>query len=848
MKLLPNPSNASPIKLGRWLRLNAVLLALVFLVSWSFPVATLSLKLNDFFFHLRRPLPVSDQVALVLIDDASLDHYGRWPWPRAKLAQLINAVSAQHPKAIGLDVLLPEPEDEVNDAALTRAIQSAPNMVLAAKISSSMNTRLWVDPIPRFAQAAKGVGHVQAITDFDGLCRSVPDVEPSAEGLREAFALKLAQLAKPQVKAAELSSDASSSGVVVMQTPRPMLIDFRRQYEAGTEPQPFIALSAGDVLSGKNSVGLSGKAVLIGFGSIEVSDRLFTPVSDQLPMPGVEINANVLDMMLSGRSLEEAGKAWQLLVLVLFSVFAVWLVVREPGVRGLVVLALMVVGGYFASYFVFLKFHLLLSYGPMLAAGLLAAPIAQLENLLLVNREVTSRLQQLRGTITAAAATSFLETAAAGQSSTDSSAPLSAALATVNDPSGLHWKLGALKQLQADLSSLYTFRQTLLESMREGLAVYGADGALRFSNGTWKRFCERHHANLPDLERIAELAGGWPELKGLSLNGLSSSELSSNSLSSNVPSPNGLSSDGFSSDALSSNMLSSESKSAEGNTSTDGKSWADNEVSLGEELWLFRATRLPWTSFAEEGALLVMAEDITTRRQRDQARSEALSFVTHELRTPLVAIQGFSELLMRYPNSPASTEAPATIFRETNRLVAMINTYLEVLRLDAGARPLKRTRANVRDMVAHVEKVVRPLAAAAHVPVRVEVDTEEDFVTCDETLISGALLNLVSNAIKYGARGSEVLLRVTSTGKDVEFEVHNAGPAIPAADLEHIFERFYRPSRSESIPGWGLGLSFVRRICQQHGGKVHVSSNEISGTSFQFTLPRGALEVSEVAP
>jgi len=66
--------------------------------------------------------------------------------------------------------------------------------------------------------------------------------------------------------------------------------------------------------------------------------------------------------------------------------------------------------------------------------------------------------------------------------------------------------------------------------------------------------------------------------------------------------------------------------------------------------------------------------------------------------------------------------------------------------------------------------------------------------------------------------------------------------------LEQLFERFYRPARSESIPGWGLGLNFVRRISQQHGGKVHVSSNKISGTSFSFTLPRGAMEVTEVLP
>ncbi|HZI56859.1 MAG TPA: CHASE2 domain-containing protein, partial [Verrucomicrobiae bacterium] len=145
MKLFSNSNNQGPITRGRWIRLNAVLLALVFLVSLSFPVSTLSQKLNDFFFRLRRPLPVSSQVALVLIDDATLAQQGRWPWPRAKLAMLVRAVSAQQPKAIGMDILLPEAEDEQNDAALASAIQSAPNMVLAAKISSSPTGNLWMD-------------------------------------------------------------------------------------------------------------------------------------------------------------------------------------------------------------------------------------------------------------------------------------------------------------------------------------------------------------------------------------------------------------------------------------------------------------------------------------------------------------------------------------------------------------------------------------------------------------------------------------------------------------------------------------------------------------------------------
>src|SRR5579864_5465979 len=401
MKLFSNSSSkpARPVTWGRWIRLNAVLLGLVLLVSLSFPVSTLSQKLNDFFFRLRRPLPVSNQVALVLIDDASLEQHGRWPWPRAELAKLIRAVSAQNPKAIGVDVLLPEVEDEQNDSALANAIQSAPNIVLAAKISTSPTGNLWMDPLPRFAQVAKGVGHVQAIIDFDGLCRSIPEQEPSADGLRPAFALKLAELAKPGVLAKKVVLDANLPGVERMATPPPMLIDYRPQFEPGEPNPPFVVVSAGDLLAGKPAPQLAGKAVLIGFGGIDISDRLITPVSNQLPMPGVEINANVTDMALSGRILSQIGNLGQLTLLVLMSVVSLWVVVRYPGVRGLLILVGMLGGLYLAAYFLFADFHRLLSYGPLLVAGVLAAPIAQLENLLIVDREVTSRLQQLRHAI-----------------------------------------------------------------------------------------------------------------------------------------------------------------------------------------------------------------------------------------------------------------------------------------------------------------------------------------------------------------------------------------------------------------------------------------------------------------
>ncbi len=766
---------------GRWLRRNLILLAIVGLVSMSFPVMKLSQSLTDFFFRVRGPQPVSQQVALVLIDDATLAHYGRWPWQRAQLAQLIRAVSAQKPKAIGLDVLLPEVEDEANDAALQSAIAAAPNLVLGAKISGSLDNNLWIDPLPRFSKSAKGVGHVQAIVDGDGVCRSIPLEEPSLDGARPAFALKIAELVNPQLvnlKPAKTESSSSVSAPALQKfETHPLLIDFRHQFEPG-EKSPFVVISAGELLSGAQHTELRDKAVLIGFGGIEMSDRLATPVSNQLPMPGVEINANVVDMLLSGRTIRYVSLTWQWLLVALTSCFALWLVARYPGARGLFLLSILLLAGYAGAYLLFVHTHQLLVYTPILLAGFLAAPLAQLENLLLVDREITFRLQQLRQTVRPGR-----------QQNNVDARPMQSRR--------LHWKLAALNELQDELSSLYRFHQTLLESMREGLAVYGQDGVLRFGNPTWRKFCANQSADPTQLSSLSQMTSAWPEFAAVA---------------------------------------------------QTGGTWIETELPLGDDLWHLYAVPLPWTSFAQEGAVMIIAEDITVRRQRDQARSEALSFVTHELRTPLIAIQGFSEMLMRYPNSPASADAPGTIFRETHRLVAMINTYLEVLRLDAGARPLRLTRASVRSMADHVEKVVRPLALAARIAVEVEIDPEDEHVTCDETLISGALLNLVSNAIKYGEKDSEVLVRIIAHADEVEFEVHNTGKPIPAAELKHIFERFYRPARSESIPGWGLGLSFVRRICQQHGGRIAVSSDQDVGTSFCFMLPRGVREVTEVTP
>src|SRR5262249_8644078 len=156
------------------LLLNAVLLSVVALLSLTYPVEEVSRRMGDMFFRLRRSQSSSPQVALILIDDASLQRYGRWPWKRSLLARVARAASAEHPKAIGFDILLSEPEAAKEDAQLASALKDAGNAVLVAKISDSPQGRFWVEPLPLFTKSVAAVGHAQAVLGPDGICRSVP--------------------------------------------------------------------------------------------------------------------------------------------------------------------------------------------------------------------------------------------------------------------------------------------------------------------------------------------------------------------------------------------------------------------------------------------------------------------------------------------------------------------------------------------------------------------------------------------------------------------------------------------------------------------------------------------------
>jgi two-component system sensor histidine kinase ResE len=350
-----------------------------------------------------------------------------------------------------------------------------------------------------------------------------------------------------------------------------------------------------------------------------------------------------------------------------------------------------------------------------------------------------------------------------------------------------------------ELGSLYAFDETLLEAMQEGLAVFSVDGRVIFQNPQWQSFCKEQ---------------AWDATAGLDDFATALHEPAWRDIRKSLVTPG---------------------------------AWLDSEVHLGAGLWRLRAVKLKRTSPSDASDLImVVVTDQTTRLERDRARAEALGFVTHELRTPLVSIQGFAEYLLRYSKERTSIEAASTIFQESGRLVAMINTYLDVLRLEVGARSMRTDAFQVGETVKQVARVIQPIAQASEIKISSEIAADLPALQGDPHLIEGALLNLVSNAIKYSARGSEVKLRAEVEGDGIVLEVWNPGPAIPPEELMRLFEPFYRRNEQEETSrGWGLGLAFVKRIAEQHGGKAEAWSTSESGTSFRIHLPATRFILSE---
>ncbi len=239
------------------------------------------------------------------------------------------------------------------------------------------------------------------------------------------------------------------------------------------------------------------------------------------------------------------------------------------------------------------------------------------------------------------------------------------------------------------------------------------------------------------------------------------------------------------------------------------------------------------------GVILVL---VFVRREANLSELQAdfVSKVSHELRTPLTAIRLFAETIERSRSDPATVDkCLGLLIGECERLTTRIERLLDWGRMEAGRKLYDLKPESVHDVMTDVVATFAP----ERYP-EIDFATEEaeglPAITCDRAAMVDALVNLLSNARKYGGNPPKIRLRaVAGEGNEVLFEVSDNGPGIPRAEQRRIFDKFYRidDRLSRAREGSGLGLAIVKHVLHAHGGWVQLDSEIGKGSVFRLGIP-----------
>ena len=223
-------------------------------------------------------------------------------------------------------------------------------------------------------------------------------------------------------------------------------------------------------------------------------------------------------------------------------------------------------------------------------------------------------------------------------------------------------------------------------------------------------------------------------------------------------------------------------------------------------------------------------EGLFTSQQR------LLADVSHELRTPLTVIKGNVDLMRRMKS--LDEESLTSIDQEAGRLTRLVGGLLLLAQAESGKLALNMKRVELDLLVTEVFQEMTILAGnKVHIRLN-EID--QAYVNADRDRLKQVFINLVANAVQYTPPGGEVFLSLEKIGGQARIICRDTGPGIPAEDLPHIFERFYRAEKSRTrreTTGSGLGLSIANWIVERHGGRIEVNSHEGKGTTFAIWLP-----------
>jgi PAS domain S-box-containing protein len=238
----------------------------------------------------------------------------------------------------------------------------------------------------------------------------------------------------------------------------------------------------------------------------------------------------------------------------------------------------------------------------------------------------------------------------------------------------------------------------------------------------------------------------------------------------------------------------------------------------------------------------VIGRDVSERRRLEEMKSQFLATVSHDLRTPLASIMGFTEMLTEGSPGPLTEvqeEFVGIVFENSQRLMALVNDLLDISKLEVGRTSLEVKTIELPRLIAGVVDEMSPLTFGKNISLEVDCPETLPSTQGDQRRLEQVLNNLLSNAVKFTPEGGRVEVKAELEGEQLVVTVRDTGVGIPPDDLPQLFQPFHRGGNvtKQAIEGTGLGLSIAKALVEAHGGEIGVESELDKGSTFWFTLP-----------